>query len=89
MQQDRHRALALRVLIEELPCAALAQDHRVDRLQVAWVRQQRDVHLLAVDGRPVVGSAQVVLDIAGACREMQALNCGLCENVTATVSAAA
>ena len=44
----------------------LAQQHRVDRLEVARVGEQRQVHALAAGRRAVVRGSQVVLDVARA-----------------------
>ena len=57
--------VAARVALGVHARARLADDERVDGLEVRRVREQLDPHLAAVGVRPVVRRAQVVLDVAG------------------------
>ena len=64
MDQDRDAELAVLVLEPPLLGPDPPLDHRVDRLEVAGVRRQRQVDHVLV-GRDVVGrEAEVVLDVA-------------------------
>ena len=67
VDEDGHGAAAGGVVLVELARAALTQHHRVDRLEVRRVGEQREVDRLARLCRPVERRAQVVLDVAGAC----------------------
>ena len=57
--------VAARVALGVHARARLADDERIDGLEVRRVREQLDPHLAAVGVRPVVRRAQVVLDVAG------------------------
>ena len=65
MQQDRQHLGAVDVALLRLLRAHLAEDDRVDRLEVRGVGGEREVHGVAVE-LAVGGGAEVVLHVAGA-----------------------
>jgi hypothetical protein len=65
VQQQRQDCVALDIALAGLAGARLAQYHRIDRLKVRRVGQQRQVNLIAVE-LTVRRGAEVIFDIARA-----------------------
>ena len=67
VDQERHDFFPFRRVPERaLTRPRLALDHRVHRLEVRRVGEQRQVHALAAGRRAVVRGPQVVLDVSRA-----------------------
>ena len=66
MNQDGHDLLAFGVVAAVLLAASTALRDRVDKLEVAWVKAQRDMKRFAGRGLPVTAVTEVVSNVTSA-----------------------